>query len=47
MWCIPKLTPLFRERMDDILKLYTEALPEGEEVHNFDETPKHLKVAAQ
>lgn len=42
MWCIPKLTPLFRERMDDILKLYTEALPEGEEVHNFDETPKQL-----
>lgn len=42
MWCIPNLTPLFRERMDDILKLYTETLPEGEEVHNFDETPKQL-----
>jgi len=42
MWCVPKLTPLFRERMDDILKLYTEALPEGHEVHNFDETPKQL-----
>lgn len=42
MWCIPNLTPLFRERMDDILKLYTESLPEGEEVHNFDETPKQL-----
>lgn len=42
MWCVPKLTPLFRERMDDILKLYTEVLPEGHEVHNFDETPKQL-----
>jgi transposase len=42
MWCIPKLTPEFRERMDDILSLYTEPLPEGHEVHNFDETPKQL-----
>lgn len=42
MWCVPRLTPVFRERMDDILKLYTEALPEGHEVHNFDETPKQL-----
>lgn len=42
MWCIPKLTPEFRERMDDILALYTEALPDGYEVHNFDETPKQL-----
>ena len=42
MWCIPKLTPLFRERMDDILALYTEPLSEGHEVHNFDETPKQL-----
>lgn len=42
MWCVPTLTPIFRERMDDILKLYTETLPEGHEVHNFDETPKQL-----
>lgn len=42
MWCIPNLTPLFRERMDDILSLYTEPLPSGHEVHNFDETPKQL-----
>jgi hypothetical protein len=42
MWCIPNLTPLFRERMDDILCLYTEPLPKGHEVHNFDETPKQL-----
>jgi hypothetical protein len=42
MWCIPKLTPIFKERMDDIIKLYTEPLPRGEEVHNFDETPKQL-----
>lgn len=42
MWCIPTLTLEFRERMDDILALYTEQLPEGHEVHNFDETPKQL-----
>lgn len=42
MWCVPNLTPLFRERMDDILSLYTEPLPDGHEVHNFDETPKQL-----
>src|ERR1035437_772155 len=42
MWCIPDLTPLFRERMDDILALYTEPLKDGHEIHNFDETPKQL-----
>lgn len=42
MWCVPDLTPLFRERMDDILTLYTEPLPLGHQVHNFDETPKQL-----
>ena len=40
MWCVPNLTPLFRERMEDILSLYIEPLPNGHEVHNFDETPK-------
>jgi transposase len=39
---MPNLTPLFRERMDDILALYTKPLPQGHEVHNFDETPKQL-----
>jgi len=42
MWCVPNLTPLFRERMDDILSLYIDPLPEGHEVRNFDETPKQL-----
>jgi len=42
MWCVPRLTPQFRERMDDVLTLYTEPLPAGEEVHCFDETPKQL-----
>ena len=42
MWCVPKLTPEFRERMDAILALYTEPLRDGHEVHNFDETPKQL-----
>jgi hypothetical protein len=42
MWCIPKLTPEFRERMDAILALYTKSLPKGHVVHCFDETPKQL-----
>jgi len=42
MWCIPKLTPEFRERMDNLLALYTEPLPEGHEVHCFDEASKQL-----
>jgi len=42
MWCVPSLTPLFRERMEDILSLYTEPLSEGHVVHCFDETPKQL-----
>lgn len=42
MWCVPRLTPEFSQRMDDILALYTEPLPDGEEVHCFDETPKQL-----
>lgn len=42
MWCIPKLTPEFRERMEDIIAVYTEPLAAGHEVHCFDETPKQL-----
>jgi hypothetical protein len=42
MWCVPKLTPEFRERMEDILAVYTEPLPPGHELHCFDETPKQL-----
>ena len=42
MWCVPKLTPEFRERMEDVLALYTEPLPDGEQLHCFDETPKQL-----
>jgi transposase len=42
MWCVPRLTPEFRERMDDVLALYAEPLPKGEELHCFDETPKQL-----
>ena len=43
MWCLPRLTPQFRARMDDVLTLYTEPLPAGEEVHCFDQTPKQLR----
>lgn len=42
MWCIPNLTPAFRERMDDILALYTEPLLPGHELHCFDEASKQL-----
>jgi transposase len=28
--------------MDDLIRLYTEPIPKGHEVHNFDETPKQL-----
>ena len=42
MWCVPQLTPLFRERKDDILALYTEPLPAGHELHCFDEVSKQL-----
>jgi hypothetical protein len=42
MWCVPRLTPQFRERMDDVLTLDTEPLPAGEELHCFDETSKQL-----
>lgn len=42
MWCVPKLTPEFRERMDNLVALYTEPLPQGHELHNCDETPKQL-----
>src|SRR6516164_1510750 len=42
MWCLARLTPQFRARMDELLTLYTESLPAGEEVHCFDETPKQL-----
>jgi hypothetical protein len=42
MWCIPALTALFRERMDDILALYTEPLHPGHQLHCFDEASKQL-----
>jgi transposase len=42
MWCIPKLTPEYRERMEDLITLYIEALPPGHEVHCFDEASKQL-----
>jgi len=42
MWCIPRLTPQFREQMEDVLDLYTKPLPPGHELHCFDECPKQL-----
>ena len=42
MWCIPKLTPEFHERMEDLLTLYTEPLPDGHAVHCFDEASKQF-----
>ena len=42
MRCVPSLTLLFRERMDDILALYTESVSGGNEIHCFDKTPKQM-----
>ena len=42
MWCVPTLTPQYRERMEDLITLYTEPLSAGHEVHCFDEASKQL-----
>lgn len=41
MWCIPKVTPEFVARMEDLLDLYAENEPENPVVC-FDETPTQL-----
>jgi transposase len=41
MWCIPKVTPMFVARMEDVLDLYAEETPEHPVVC-FDETPVQL-----
>jgi len=41
MWCIPKVTPEFVARMEDVLELYAEDRPE-QPVVCFDETPVQL-----
>jgi transposase len=42
MWCIPKLTPEFIARMEDILELYARPYDPQEPVLCFDETSKQL-----
>jgi hypothetical protein len=42
MWCVPKLTPEFIERMEDILELYARPYNPKEPVLNFDEKSKQL-----
>lgn len=42
MWCIPKLTPEFKERMEDILTLYTKPYDPQEPVVCQDEKSKQL-----
>lgn len=42
MWCVPKLTPEFTERMEDILTLYAKPYDPKEPVICFDEKSKQL-----
>jgi len=42
MWCIPKLTPEFKERMEDILTLYAKPYDPKEPVVCLDEKSKQL-----
>lgn len=42
MWCIPKLTPEFKERMEDILTLYAKPYNTKEPVVCLDEKSKQL-----
>ena len=42
MWCIPKLTPEFKERMEDLLDLYAMAYDPEEPVICLDEKSKQL-----
>ncbi len=42
MWCIPKITPEFRERMYDILDLYNEPFDPNRPLIGVDEKPKQL-----
>jgi hypothetical protein len=42
MWCIPEITPEFRERMYDILDLYAEPYDPKRPVVGVDEKPKQL-----
>jgi len=42
MWCIPKLTPEFKERMEDLLDLYAKPYDPNEPVICLDEKSKQL-----
>ena len=41
-WCIPKLTPEFRERMEDVLDQYEQPLDPSEPIICLDEQPYQL-----
>jgi DDE superfamily endonuclease len=47
MWCIPKLTPEFIERMEDVLDLYAKPYNKKEPVLCFDEKSKELHEDAR
>ena len=42
MWCVPKLTPEFKERMEDILDIYAKPYSSEEPVICLDEKSKQL-----
>ena len=43
MWCMPKITPSFIERMEDVLELYAKPYDPEEPVICFDEKSKELR----
>ena len=47
MWCIPKVTPEFVERMEDVLDLYARPYDRNEPVICFDEKSKELRGDAR
>ena len=47
MWCMPKITPSFIERMEDVLELYAKPYDPEEPVICFDEKSKELREDAR
>src|SRR3989344_1688593 len=43
MWCVPEVTPLFIERMEEVLDLYAKPYNPKEPILCFDEKSKELR----
>ena len=44
MWCVPKMTPEYAEKMEDVLNLYEKPLNPKEPVVCLDEKPVQLAI---